>query len=116
MKPDGSPISRPRSLLFERWPRFAARHPWPVAVAALTAVAGLGALFVLFGGRYGESFNLPGTESQRLIDLLEERFPESAGDSATVALRAPAGLEEPQARGRVEALLKELAALPDVVS
>src|SRR3990170_2294570 len=105
-----------RSFLFERWPRFASRHPRPVAAAALAAVVAFGALFVLFGGRFGESFNLPGTQSQRLIDLLEERFPESAGDSATVALRAPAGLEEPQARGRVEALLKELAALPDVVS
>src|SRR3972149_6506906 len=77
------------SFLFERWPRFASRHPGPVLAGALAVVVAFGALFALFGGRYGESFNLPGTQSQRLIDLLEERFPETAGGSATVALRAP---------------------------
>src|SRR3990170_4365095 len=103
-----------RSFLFERWPRFASRHPRPVAAAALAAVVAFGALFVLFGGRFGESFNLPGTQSERLIDLLEERFPETAGDSATVVVRSPEGIEAD--RGRVEALIVELDALPEVVS
>ena len=51
-----------RSFLFERWPRLAARHPWQVVTAALVAVVALGALFVTFGGRYADSFSLPGTE------------------------------------------------------
>jgi RND superfamily putative drug exporter len=59
--------------LFDRWPRFASRHPWYVLAGVLVTVLGIVALCAVAGGQYKESFNLPGTESQRLIDLLEER-------------------------------------------
>lgn len=101
------------SILFERWPRFATRHPWSIVSFALAAVVGLGVLFVLVGGRYADSFNLPGTESQRLIDLLEERFPESAGDSATIVVRVPDGVDSQ--RAQVDALMSELETLPEVI-
>lgn len=105
-----------RSLLFDRWPRLAASHPWRVLAGALVALLAFGALYAVAGGRYADSFTLPGTESQRLRDLLDERFPAQAGDSATVAVRAPAGFDDPEVRSRVEALVADLAKLPDVVS
>lgn len=104
-----------RSFLFDRWPRFAARHPWYVLAGALVIVLGIVALHAVTGGQYKESFNLPGTESQRLIDLLEERFPETAGDPAFVVVRAPAGLNDPQVRSRMESLQTDLSQLPDVI-
>jgi RND superfamily putative drug exporter len=63
-------VSRKRSFLFERWPRFAAQHPWYVLAGALVTVVGFVALHAVAGRRYKESFNIPGTESQRLFDLL----------------------------------------------
>ena len=104
-----------RSFLFDRWPRFAARHPWYVLAGALVIVLGIVALHAVTGGQYKESFNLPGTESQRLIDLLEERFPETAGDPAFVVVRAPAGLNDPQVRSRMGSLQADLSQLPDVI-
>ena len=104
------------SFLFDRWPRYASRHPRRVLLGALIAVVAFGALFYSVGGTFGEGFSVPGTESQRLRDLLEERFPQTAGDSATVVVRAPAGLEDPEVRAQVEALLADLAELPDVVA
>jgi len=108
-------VPKRRSFLFDRWPRFAARHPWYVLAGALVIVLGIVALHAVTGGQYKESFNLPGTESQRLIDLLEERFPETAGDPAFVVVRAPAGLNDPQVRSRMESLQADLSQLPDVI-
>jgi len=104
-----------RSFVFDRWPRFASRHPWYVIAGALVTVAGIVALHAVAGGQYKESFNIPGTESQRLIDLLEERFPQTAGDPAFVVVRAPAGFDDPQVRSRMESLETDLSELPDVV-
>ena len=96
--------------------RFASRHPWQILAAAIAGLVILGVLFAVFGGRFADSFSLPGTESQRLQDLLKERFPETAGDAATVVVRAPAGLDDPQVRSRVASLSADLERLPDVVA
>jgi RND superfamily putative drug exporter len=101
--------------LFDRWPRFASRHPWYVLAGVLVTVLGIVALYAVAGGQYKESFNLPGTESQRLIDLLKERFPQTAGDPAFVVVRAPAGFEDARVRSRMESLQADLIELPDVI-
>ncbi|HJX61718.1 MAG TPA: MMPL family transporter [Dehalococcoidia bacterium] len=108
-------MPRPRSFLFDRWPRFASRNPWYVLAGALATVAGIAVLYAVAGGDYKESFNLPGTESQRLIDLLEERFPQTAGDPAFVVVQASAGMDDPQVHSRMESLQADLSELPDVV-
>ena len=105
-----------RSLLFDRWPRFASRHTWYVLVGALVVLAGFVALYAVAGGRYVTDFTIPGTESQRAVDMLEERFPQTAGDPATVVVRAAAGVYDPEVRWRVESLLADIRELPDVVS
>jgi len=112
--PDDPPHVKP-SFLFDRWPRFASRHPWlPLAGAAVILMA-LAAAYVVGHGEYGDAFNLPGAESQQLTDMLQQRFPGRAGEAATIVVSAPAGLDDPRVQSRVRALLAELAALPDVV-
>ena len=105
-----------RSFLFDRWPRFASRHPW--IVVGLTLLT-LGVFIVGYFGRhgsYGDAFTVPGAESQRLIDLLKERFPARAGDSAYVVTRVPNGVATEQAVAEFESLRRELQELPQVVS
>ena len=108
-------MSQPPSFLFDRWPRFASLHPWWVLAGAGAALVGFAALYAMLGGRYVDSFSIPGTESQRLVNLLRERSPLTAGDRATVVVRAPAGHEDQQVRPRIEALLTDLRQLPEVV-
>jgi RND superfamily putative drug exporter len=75
--------------------------------------AGLGAL----GTAPSSSIAIPGTESQRAFDALEEEFPQAAGAAGTVALRAPEGrtVVEPDARATVEDVVAQAAAVPGVV-
>ena len=105
-----------RSFLFDRWPRFACRHPWFVIGGALLLVATCGVLWSTMRGEFGTGgFTLPGAESQALIDLLDERFPRVAGDTAEIVIRAPAGLQTTAVRAEVEELLAQARVLPQVV-
>ena len=104
------------SFLFDRWPRFACRHPWVVIAGAVTFVVICGVLWGTMRGEFGTgSFTLPGTESQQLSDLLTERFPSAAGDTTEIVFRAPAGIANPEVREAIEALLEEAAELPQVL-
>ena len=64
--PEASDGSQRQSWLFERWPRTAARRPWPVLIGTLIVLVALGVLFAGFGGRYTDNFSLPGTELTRI--------------------------------------------------
>jgi len=105
-----------KSLVFERWPRFAARRPWAVIAAALAVLGAIVALYALFSAPYADSFSVPGTEAQKLTDLLEERFPQSAGDSANIVVHADGGMGNPSVKPRVLELLAAITKLPDVVA
>ncbi len=107
--------TRPSGLLV-RWATVAFRHKWRVfgAWAVLIALAvGLGSAF---GTEYATTIVLPGTEAQRAVDVLNDRFPSAAGDSATIVFQADAGVADPSMRPRIEIFLVEVATLPNVVS
>jgi RND superfamily putative drug exporter len=103
-----------RSLLFERWPRFAHRHARVVLAGALAVLVPLAVLWSLAAGEYGSSFSLPGTEAQQLFDALRDRFPSNAGDQVTVVVKTAAGTDDAATKAQVEALRKDLTALPQV--
>lgn len=67
-----------------------------------------------------DSFSMPGTESQKAFDLLDERFPAASAEGATarVVIRAPDGgkISDPAGRDRVEDLVTALGDGPQVAS
>ena len=69
-RPGGTTMS---NVLY-RWGRSAARHPWRMLGAWLIVVLGVVALRSAVGGNPSDNFTIPGTEAQRGIDLLDERF------------------------------------------
>ncbi len=93
----------------------AARRPWHVLLGALAVVVALAAASLAWRGSFTDQFSIPGTESQRAIDLLRARFPQQAGDTAVVVVKADAGLDDPAVRSRVESLVASLRTLPHVV-
>jgi RND superfamily putative drug exporter len=83
-------------------------------MGAILAIAMLGAVSSTAGGAFVNQFSVPNTQAQQAIDLLQSRFPQQAGDSSTVVIKAPAGIRAPAIEARVTRLLAELRALPDV--
>ena len=71
--------------------RAAARRPWRVIavwIAAAALVVGAGAAL---GGSLVDEFTIPDSDAQRAVDLLAERFPARAGDSATLVFAVEGG-------------------------
>jgi putative drug exporter of the RND superfamily len=88
---------------------FAGRHPWRVlAVWVLVAVAVV-SLNSRFGGESTEEFSLPGAESQRAADALEERFPQRTLYTAHIIFHAPTGLASGPAKTAVSQAVSRLA-------
>jgi RND superfamily putative drug exporter len=81
---------------------------WVVALAFLAAFA------LAFGGRFVDSFEIPGAESEDAVNLLEDRFPEQAGDSAILAFEADEGVRDPEVRDRVKEAVSRARDLPEV--
>jgi putative drug exporter of the RND superfamily len=100
--------------------RLAFRRRWYVALvwAAVLAAVGLGA--VTAPGASDEQFSMPGIESQKAFDLMEERFPGASADGATarVVFVAPGGEKVTAADNRraVEDAVADLADGPQVAS
>jgi RND superfamily putative drug exporter len=65
-----------------------------------------------------DAFNVPGTESQRALDLLDEKFPGSGGATARIVFAAPPGhtLDEPQYRKVVDPTVKRAGQVPQAVT
>ncbi len=84
-----------------------------LAVTALIFI-GLGVLYAFAGGSYGDRFTVPGAEAQKLFDLLEQRFPARAGDSATIVIKSDAGFTDAASQAQLQSVIDRLKQLPDV--
>nr|WTA66804.1 MMPL family transporter [Micromonospora sp. NBC_00855] len=78
-------------------------------------VAGLAA--ATLRGPTASNFTMPGTESQRALDLLADQFPSASGATGTIAVKAPADgqLATPEGQAVVQELVQEASTLPGVV-
>lgn len=100
--------------------RLAFRRRWRVLLAwvAVLVAAGIGISSV--SGSTTDDFTLPGTQSQRAIDLLEAEFPQASASGATarVVVEAPDGekLTSAAHKAQVDALVDELRTAPQVAT
>ena len=80
------------TLLF-RLGRFAFRHGIQVLIAWVLIAAGALGAGVGLGGQLQDSYAIPGTESQKAIDLLGAVFPQTAGGSAQIVVQGASGAD-----------------------
>ena len=100
-----------------RWGYAAARRPWRMIGAWLLVAVAVFALQASVGGETSDDFTIPGTEAQRGIDLLDERFPSAGGVSGRVVFADPDGdVTDPAAREAIEATLDEIAGGDEVLA
>jgi RND superfamily putative drug exporter len=100
------------ATLLYRLGRFAFRHGIQVLLAWVLLAAGALGVGVAFGGQLQDSYAIPGTESQRAIDLLGAVFPQTAGGSAQIVVQEPDGVNLKTADGAL--IEKTVARVNDV--
>ncbi|WP_433220456.1 MMPL family transporter [Dactylosporangium sp. CS-047395] len=98
--------------MFERIAGWAYRRRWLALAAWVLVLVAVSLGSQAAGARYHNDFSLPGTESQRALEVLRESAPAQAGASVQVVLQAANGLDAQ--RGRIDPMLARLATLPHV--
>ncbi|WP_129656514.1 MMPL family transporter [Rothia halotolerans] len=73
------------SLLY-RLGRFAARTSWLFIALWVVVLAAAGGSFAAFGGQLSSSFSIPGSETERLQDVLEDELPSASNGIGQVVL------------------------------
>ncbi|XRQ10808.1 MMPL family transporter [Actinomadura welshii] len=85
-----------------------------VVLIWLVLLGALGGAAAAFSGPTSNEFTMPGTESQRAMDALEEQFPAAAGATGTVVIAAPENARlTPE---QVAPIVQEAAAVPGVAA
>ncbi|MBT2514081.1 MMPL family transporter [Arthrobacter sp. ISL-30] len=102
------------ALLLYRLGRFSHRHRWLVISLWLAVLLAVGGSAAGFHGTMSNNFQIPGTETQRMLDKLKKDLPESAGGSASVVFQAGDGGFSQAGKDAVAAALDKLETLPDV--
>ncbi|MEO7720611.1 MAG: MMPL family transporter [Pseudolysinimonas sp.] len=100
------------ATLLYRIGRFAYRRALLVLLAWVILAAGALAGGVALGGQLQDSYAIPGTESQKAIDLLSAVFPQTAGASAEIVVQDANGSDLKSADGAL--IEKVVARLNDV--
>jgi putative drug exporter of the RND superfamily len=100
--------------MLARWARFAVRRRRLVLASWIGGLIALVVVWQTIGAEFASNFTLPGTESQRALDLLEDGFPQQAGDTARIVFKADAGGNDPAARARIDEVLAQAQQLPGV--
>jgi putative drug exporter of the RND superfamily len=81
------------------------------------AIVLIGAIAGSSGGPAAEDFSIPGTESQKAVDLLQSKFPAAAGADSQIVFTSPDGkLTDAGERATVQGALARIAKLPHVTS
>src|SRR6478735_8669085 len=102
------------SLLY-RLGRACVLHRRLVLLGWIVAAVGIIAIGSAAGGSMTNGLEIPNTDAQRAVDVLEQRFPSVAGTSAQVVFAVDSGsLADPAAAATVEAAVADIAAHPDV--
>jgi putative drug exporter of the RND superfamily len=84
---------------------------WIAVAVITTAIAGAA------GRNYATNFSLPGTESQRALDLLKKEFPAQSGDVDTIVFRADSGtVDSPEVKSAINKLLDKVRNDPHVIN
>jgi putative drug exporter of the RND superfamily len=97
--------------------RWSIAHRWIVLAIWVGLLVGAGVVSSAVGTRYSTNFSLPGSESQRALDVLQRDFPAQAGDSDQIVLHARTDkITDPAVRARVAPMLAEVERLPHVTS
>jgi RND superfamily putative drug exporter len=94
---------------------FSYRRRWLMLLIWIIALVGFNFASGTAGGDYSTDFSLPGADSQKAFDLLNDRFPQVAGETATIVFKADQGVDDPEVKQTMEGLFTELEGVDRLV-
>ncbi len=95
--------------------RWSTTHRKYVVLAWIVLLIGINVIAQSAGTSYSNNFTIPNSDAQRAADLLDKSFPTQAGDRDQIVFRVASGsVNDPAVRSRMEAMFKQVAALPHV--
>jgi RND superfamily putative drug exporter len=95
--------------------RYAIRHRLAVTLSWLGLLIAVFAVSTAVGTSYSKDFSLPGTESQRASELLEESFPRQSGDQDQIVFATEGSAVASAAnRARIEGVVSKVREIPHV--
>nr|WP_162449335.1 MMPL family transporter [Phytoactinopolyspora mesophila] len=92
------------------------RHRWLALALWILVLVGITAVAQTVGDDYYDDHTLPGTESQELMDTLEEHAPAQAGTSIQIVAQDSGSLDDAATRERVTTMLDDVSTMPHVAS
>ncbi|WP_406067676.1 MMPL family transporter [Micromonospora sp. NBC_01638] len=97
--------------------RWCLNHRLIVVLLWVAAVIGLGVTTGAAGTAYDDDLSLPGTDSAKALELLQENLPDQSGDSGTIVWQTTSGsVRDAAVKQRMTAALDQVAKLPHVAS
>jgi RND superfamily putative drug exporter len=96
--------------------RACALHPARTMLIWAAALVGVILMANTFGGALSNEVTIPGSETQQAVDLLEESFPERAGDAAQIVFQSDGTLATASAKDDIATAREVAADVPGVVS
>jgi putative drug exporter of the RND superfamily len=93
-----------------RWTRACATHPWRVVFGWIGIFALLVFLVATVGGSLRDKFEIPGSDTQKAVDLIEAEFASEQGGVLNIVFAAPEGerLDTPERRAAIEEAVTRL--------
>ncbi len=87
-----------------RWTRACANNPWRVVLSWIGIIALLIVLVATIGGSLRDEFEIPGSDTQKAVDLIESQFASEQGGVLNVVFAAPEGqrLDTPEHKAAIE--------------
>ncbi|MEO7122057.1 MAG: MMPL family transporter, partial [Lacisediminihabitans sp.] len=108
---DDAKTRRSRMVSLARWSQ---RHHWLAIVAWAVCIVAIAATSTVIGSDYRNDFSLPGTESQALINVVNQHSPKAAGDTVTVVVQTVKGVA--RVSDQIRSLVDDLSKLDHVAS
>jgi len=110
------PAASSKQTVLGRLAAFCYRRRGTVVAAWVAFLVGALALSAVVGGEFKTQFELPGSESQDAIDILESSgFADRTGAQGQIVFEAQQGVDDPQVREAMEAFFARVAAeVPNV--
>ncbi len=89
-------------------------HRKTVIIGWIVALIGIGMIAGSAGSDFTEEFKLPDSDSQEAFQLLEDRFPQQSGDTATIAFKAEQGVRDPAVKKQMTVLFHQAEGMDHV--